>query len=254
MNHLRRITLLLATFALLFSISCSKDDDTSVDLASVQFAFDQSNPPIDQGVINNLVGSDDPNAALAGTYLSSANLMTIWLAYFNQPSNAVQTDAPIGGACGTNSVTYTWTTTAGSETFTVAYQICESSDKYIFQVFWSINGGDFDQIIYAEESKGELRSGFMQLFGTNPNAEIGSTVVLEYAWEESSDGSFDYTVSDDEQGFLIEISVNADNSGTLSYTIGGSLYYSATWDATGTSGTYAYYSNGEITESGSWPS
>lgn len=252
MKHLKKITLILAIAALLFNVSCSKDDGTTVDLSTVEFAFDQSNPPIEQSVINNLVSSEDQNAALTGTYLSTANLMTIWLSYFNQPSNAVQADSPIGGVCGDNSLTYTWTTTAGAESFTVAYQICETSEDYIFQVFWSINGGDFERIIYAEESKAELRNGYMQLFATNPNAEIGGAVVLEYAWEESPDGSFSYTVSNDEQGFLMEISVNADNSGSMSYSFDGALYFSATWDATGNSGTYAYYADGQVTESGSW--
>ncbi|WP_436515917.1 hypothetical protein [Ekhidna sp. To15] len=252
MKHLKKITLVVAIAALLFSVSCSKDDDGTIDLAAVEFAFDQSNPPIEQAVINNLVNSDDENAALTGTYLSTANLMTIWLSYFNQPSNAIQADSPIGGICGDNSVTYTWTSTAGTESFTVAYQICETDEDYIFQVFWSVNGGDFQQIIYAEESKAELRNGYMQLFATNPNAEVGSTVVLEYAWVESADGSFDYTVSNDEQGFLMEISVEADNSGSLSYSFDGALYYTATWDATGNSGTYAYYSDGSVTESGTW--
>ncbi len=253
MKHLKKTTLLLAAIALLFSISCSKDDDASPDLSSVEFGFDQSNPPIEQTVINNMVMSDDPNALLTGTYLSTANLMTIWLTYFNQPTGATQVDLPLG-SCGDNSVTYSWTSTAGTESFTVAYQICETSDKYIFRVFWSVNGSDFDQIIYAEESKSELRSGFMQLFATNPNAEIGGSVVLEYTWEENADGTFEFTVSDDEQGFLMEISVNADNSGTISYTLDGALFYRATWNSSGTSGTYEYYTDGQVSESGTWSS
>lgn len=253
MKHLKQITLALVLVALLFTTSCSKDDETTVDLAAVEFAFNQSNPPISSGVVNNMVSSDDPNAVLTGTYLSTANLMTIWLSYFEQPANAVQTDLPLG-SCGDNSVTYSWSTTAGAEIFTVAYQICETSDKYIFRVFWSINNGDFEEIIYAEESKSELRSGFMQLFATNPNAEVGNSVVLEYTWEENADGSFDFTVSNDEQGFLMEIAVNADSSGTVSYTLGGELFYVGTWNATGTAGTYTYYSDGQVTDSGSWTS
>ncbi|WP_462250502.1 hypothetical protein [Ekhidna sp.] len=251
MKHLQKITLLTVLFAILFSTSCSKDDDTSSDLSSVEFGFDQSTPPIDQSLINPMLNSTDQNAALIGSYLSTANLMTIWLSYFDQPAGAAAVDLPLG-ACGDNSVAYSWTTTAGTETFTVAYQICETSDRYIFRVFWSVNGSDFDQIIYAEESKGELKSGFMQLFATNPNAEAGSSVLLEYAWQENADGSFEYAVTNDEQSFSMDILVNADNSGTISYTLDGALFYRASWNATGTEGTYEYYSNGEVVESGSW--
>ena len=55
MKHLKKITLLLAIFGLLFSISCGSDDDgATVDLSEVEFAFDASNPPIDQTLITNL--------------------------------------------------------------------------------------------------------------------------------------------------------------------------------------------------------
>lgn len=254
MKHLRKITLLLAVIALLFNVSCSKDDDeTTVDLSAVQFAFDQSNPPIDQTVINNLAMTDDTNAALISSYLSTANLMTIWLTYFNQPSTAVQADSPIG-TCGGNSATYTWTSSAGGETFAIAYQICETDEDYIFQIFWSVNGGDFEQIIYAEESKGELRDGFMQLFASDPTSDIGNTAVIEYSWKENTDGSLDYTVSIDGQGVAMQIKVNPDNSGTIEYRLDGELFYEATWNSSGTSGTYTFYSDGQATDSGSWPS
>ena len=253
MKHLRKITLLTAVFVILLSTSCGDDDGDTVDLSSVQFTFDQSNPPVDQAVINNMIMSTDQNAILTGTYLSTANLMTIWLTYFNQPEGSVLIESPVG-TCGDNSVTYSWTTTAGLESFTVLYQLCETSEKYIFRVFWSVSGGDFEEVIYAEESKDPLRNGFMQLFATNPNAEIGTTVLLEYEWQENADGTFEYTVSNDEQGFLMEILVNADNSGSISYSLDGALTFTATWNATGTSGTYAYYSNGEVTDSGTWTS
>ncbi|WP_424963990.1 hypothetical protein [Ekhidna sp.] len=254
MKHLRKLTLLLAVFALLFSISCGSDDEETVDLSDVEFAFDVSNPPIDQTVITNLNNSGDQNALQISSNLTAANAMTGWLALFNQPSGSQQSSVPIG-TCGGKAVVYTYTANSGSDTFTVAYQICETSSAYIFQIFFSQNGSDPELFIYAEQSK-SANEGYMEVYGSAIGvSEVESVPVIRYTWEENTDGSFNFVVTDSNSGFVIDIDVNADNSGELSYTIDGSLYYEATWNATGSAGTYTYYNtDGSVSSSGTWPS
>lgn len=255
MYHLRKITLLIAVCSLLFITSCGKDDgDVTVDLTEVDFGFDVSNPPIDQTIISNLSGSSDPNAAQIGGQLTVANLMTVWLSFFNQPDGAQQTNVPIG-TCGGDALVYTYTVSSGSESFSIAYQICDADDKYIFQIFFSQNDDPFELFLYAEESKSDLRQGFMELYTTSLGGEVsGSEVVLKYTWNENSDGSFDFVVTDAEGDYKLTINVNADNSGSLAIEEGGVIYYEATWNADGTAGTYTYYdSEGNETESGNWP-
>ncbi|MEQ9466402.1 MAG: hypothetical protein RLN88_03270 [Ekhidna sp.] len=254
MNHLKKITLLITVFSLFFIVSCGSDDEASVDLSEVEFAFDASNPPIDQTVINNLNNSGDPNALQISSNLTSANAMTTWISLFNQTSGAEESNVPIG-TCGGNAVVYTYSYGSGDQSFTVAYQICEESNKYIFQIFFSQNGSTPALFIYAEQSK-TANEGFMEIYGSAIGvSEVETVPVITYTWEENTDGSFLFTVSDSDGGFMISIVVNDDNSGELSYTIDGNLYYEATWNADGTAGTYAYYDDeGNETESGNWPS
>lgn len=254
MKHLRKITLLLAVFALLFSISCGSDDEDTVDLSDVDFAFDVNNPPIDQSIINNLNSSGDQNALQISSNLTSANALTSWISLFQQPNGAQKSNVPIG-TCGGNAVVYTYTANSGNDSFTVAYQICEVSDAYIFQVFFSQNGSDPQLFIYAEQSKSG-NEGFMEIYGSAIGvSEVESQAVITYTWEENMDGSFTFTVSDADGGYLSTINVNEDNSGDLNYVLDGNLYYEATWNATGTAGTYTYYNtDGSVSSSGNWPS
>jgi len=130
MKHLRKITLLLAVFALLFSISCGSDDEETVDLSEVEFAFDVNNPPIDQTLITNLGTTGGEGAVISG-YLGLANALTGWVSLFQEPGDAEQSNVPIG-TCGGNAVVYSYSYAGNGESFTVAYQVCETSDKYIF--------------------------------------------------------------------------------------------------------------------------
>ncbi|MEO9869236.1 hypothetical protein [Ekhidna sp.] len=256
MKHLKKIVLLLAVVSLIFNVSCSKDDgdDVTTDLSELEFVFDQSNPPVDQTIISNLSSSGDANATQIASQLSIANLMTLYLGFFEETQGSIKTNTPIG-TCGGDAVVYTYTASDGVESFTVAYQICETSDKYTFQVLTSQNGVDFNLLIYAEESKADLREGLMNIYAGDPtDVEAGSEIIIAYTWKENSDGSFDYTASNDDAGFLLSIKINADNSGTLSYRLDGVLFYEATWNSTGTAGTYTNYdSEGNEVASGNWP-
>ncbi len=256
MKTIQKLTFALIIFSLIFSISCSKDDDAgTINLTDVEFTFNATNPPIDQTLINNLIASTDANATLIGSQLSVANLMTVWLSLFDHPTGAVQSNVAIG-TCGGNALVYTYTLSQEGETISIAYQICESADKYSFQIFFSQNGSAFELFLYAEESKSELKKGYMELYATdltddNPTSEA----LLKYSWTENTDGSFDFIVADTEGDFKLTIELNADSSGTLSIEESGSLYYEATWNNDGTAGTYAYYdSEGNETDAGNWPS
>jgi len=219
MKKMKLIFLLFFLSSLVLVTSCGDDDgDVDTNLGDIEFTFDSSNPPVDQALINNLNNSGDPNGIQIAGNLSIANLMTIWLSYFNQPAGAVETNAPIG-TCGGDAVVYTYSGSSGSETITVAYQICETNSNYTFQVFFSQNGSDFDLLMYGEESKSDLRSGYLEIYAADPStSEPSSDVVLRYNWEESSDGSFEYIVTDDSDDFRLTINLSDDNSGELSIT------------------------------------
>ncbi|SNS83023.1 hypothetical protein SAMN05421640_1420 [Ekhidna lutea] len=254
MKHLKNIFLLLSFSSLLFVLSCGSSEEVTVDLSDVEFSFDASNPPIDQEIINNLLGSNDNNGITIGSHLSTANAMTAYLGFFQSQPNAAQSNTPIG-SCGGDALVYTYTSSVEGQTISIAYQICETSDKYIFQLFISENGSDFNEFMYAEETKGERRQGFMEIYAADiSDAGTGSTPFIKYTWEESTDGTFEFIVTDNSGEFQLTINVNSDQSGSLDYVVSGNLSYEATWNATGTAGTYIYYdSEGNVTAEGNWP-
>ncbi|WP_420577926.1 hypothetical protein [Ekhidna sp.] len=247
MKHLRKITLLLAVFALLFSISCG-DDDAGPDLSEVEIAFDSSNPPVSPSIITTMTSSSDPNAQEVGSNLATINAFTGWSAFFQQQQGATKTSTPIG-TCGGDAVVYTYSTDSGNGTYTISYQICDEGDVYSFQMFYSENGSTPQLFIYAEQSKSGDQ-GYMNVYGSGLGFAETQPVII-YAWEKNADNSFTFTITDSEESYLYTINVNEDNSGDLSYVIDGTLYYEATWNATGTAGTYTNHNSGE---SGTWTS
>lgn len=250
-----RLLVWLICISILAFLSCSDDEESkSSNLEEVEFAFDQTNPPIDQELINNLSTSSDFNAVQITTQLALANAMSVWLSFFETPTGAVSSNEVIG-SCGGNALVYTYSYNTGTEQLVAAYQICETDSKYIFQVFWSIDGGNFQEILYAEESKGDLREGLMRVFAADPTGQsVATSALLIYTWQENADGVFTYGVSNDEGDFVLNIVINADDSGSLEVQNEGFRFYEATWNAAGSSGTYKNYdSSGNLLEEGNWP-
>ncbi len=256
---------ILYAICLCFLFACGGDDDdddnddsTGSDLADAEFTFGQTDQAIDQTVIDNITSTanttSDPNALQIAAQLNVANAMSVWLGFFSVSPDADEVAEISGGCSGNNSLTYSWTTESSGVTTTVAYQICETSEKYIYEVFWSIDGGDFQKIISAEQYKGDLQKGRMEIFAVDlSGSAVGSTAAVFYVWEESSDGTFNFNVNSELLEFVLDIIVNSDNSGSMVWQIDGELFYEATWNETGTSGTFTSYLDGEVFEEGNWP-
>lgn len=259
---------LMVLTLLFFAASCGDDDDggsVSPDLENAEFAFETSAPPIT--VPSALSGSNNQEAATINGYLQLANSMTGWLTLFEAPQSATKSNTPIGrkaaalnGRTQEDVVVYTWTYDDRAGTgvvFTVAYQISETDSDYIFETFWKINDGEFVKVLYAEESKDDLRNGYMEIYVfalfDEESDVLTDDYFFRYEWSEEADGAFAFRFVDSEGSIEMEILVNADNSGSLTYELDGNLFYEATWNATGTSGTYASYGfDGELIESGTW--
>lgn len=257
MKHLKNTTLVLAFFSLVFLFSCKKDEETKTNLKEVKFSFDTSNPPINQELISNLSSASDANASRVGFSLASANLMTAWMSFFQAPASteAKESNVPIG-TCGGDAFVSTYSYDVGAASPVIlGYQICETSDKYTFQLLVSEDGSKFVKFLSAEESKTELKQGFMELFGSSIGDEsTSSSAVLKYTWKESADGSFEFGINGfDSSSSTTSIKINKDTSGSMQMTEDGKLSYKATWNADGTSGTYeSYDSSGKLIDSGNW--
>ena len=248
-------------FLLAFTVSCGDDDsDTpSTNLENAEFEFSMGESPIT--VPTALAQSTEENAQQINTWLETANEMTNLIANFQVQPGATKSNTPVGRKSRVNGRTqedvlvYTYTSDDGQgNSISVAYQISEEANNYVFEVFWQYNEGDFQRLIYAEESKDPLRNGFMEVYLTDPTSPGSSSeFLLRYEWEETIEGEFTFRVFDSGEAFELVIVVNPNNSGSLSLSFGGVPNYEATWNSDGTSGTFTTYdSEGNEQLSGEW--
>ncbi len=246
-------------FFLAFAVSCGDDDSESpaTDLENAELAFEVGESPIT--VPNTLAQSSDQNAQQVYSWLTAANGMSSWLSYFTIPPDAQKSNESIGrknrinGRIKENVLVYTWTFEEGENSISVAYEISENGDNYVFEIFWKYNEGDYQKFIHAEESKDPLRNGFMEIFFTDPiSGGSSDEYFFRFEWQETSE-QFTFRMFDSAEGFELTIIVNEDNSGSIDLRFDGVKSYEATWNADGTSGTYATYNfSGELISSGNW--
>ncbi len=247
-------------FFLAFAVSCGDDDSDSpsTNLENAEFEFSMAEPPIT--VPTALTQSNDQNALQINTWLGTANAMTGYLSNFQTPAGAAKSNTPVGKKGAVNGrtkedvVVYTYTSDDGmGNTISVAYQLSEDADDYIFEIFWQYNDSEFQRLIYAEESKDPLRNGFMEVYFIDPTSSGSSSeFILRYEWEETAAG-FTFRVFDSGDAFELMIVVLPDNSGSLTLSYSGVRSYEATWNADGTSGTFSTFdSEGNEESSGTW--
>lgn len=250
MKHLFKSSLLLVVVCLVFA-SCSKDDDAAPDLDNVAFVFDAENPPVT--IPQGLQSSSDSRALLANAFLSQANGIIAVVSSIQPPPGAAKSNTPINGRSNgrtrntqENISVYTWTASDGGNSVSYAYQISETNTHYVFELFLKVNNDDYIKYWHSEQSK-TGKQGFLELFGDYDDGQY----TLRYEWAEvAGTFRFDVITSDSK----ISIISNADNSGSLKVYEEGKLETELTWNAAGTSGTYAEYdANGNVLESGVWP-
>ncbi|MEO0554929.1 MAG: hypothetical protein AAF149_17110 [Bacteroidota bacterium] len=262
MMKTRILKFLTFSFIILLAISCGDDDGEEVTvtpgLEDVEFTFSATEPPIDIQTAP-LLQSSDPNANQVGIWISQTDFFSSFLENFQAPAGAAKSTTPIGGKSSKNGrtqedvIVYTYTISEGGTSISVAYQISETSTSYVFEIFWKFDGTDYVKFIHAEESKDELRDGFMDIFAVDPGSEEDEDFFLRYEWSETAAGLFTFKVFDVDEGFRLTIVSNPDNSGSLTVEFDGILNYEATWNSAGTAGTYATYDfDGNLISTGTW--
>lgn len=250
------------TRILLFSIltavafSCSEDDDaksSSSDLekASLSFAGDAKviAPP------SAMASSEDTYAMMANSYITQANLMTNYLSYFTPPSGATKSSTAITASNGrvaaaqTEYLVYTW---SDPNYGSIAYQISQESDKWVFEIFFKGKGqSSWLRYVYAEEQK-DKSSGFMNIYDIFTG---DGGLLLNYAWTRSGD-VLTFVLSESASGLNVKVTIvinEKTKAGSVLYTIDGAKFYEMEWDAQG-NGSWAIYEDDGTTvlEEGTW--
>jgi hypothetical protein len=238
----------------LFAVSCSKDDDAKPSLEEATLSLTSNNQVITAPAA--MASSEDPYAQMAAGYVGIANSMSAYLSYFNKPNGAVKSTTKITAANGRTAeagdvIVYTWTD-ANSGT-SIAYQISEESDRYVFEIFYKGSGqSDWLKYFQAEEKK-DKSSGFMKVYDIfGITGDDASVALVDYEWTRVGD-ILNFTVTDYSGAIKVELVINTKTkAGSVVYTFDGVKAYSMIWESNG-NGSWAFYDEqGNVSESGTW--
>lgn len=245
-----KITKLLLVALALFAFACSDDDDNG------------SKPVIEKkplSLIENenvieapaaLLNSEDPQAQMAAAWITQANAMGSYLHFFDVPAGTAKSTTRITASNGRvrdngDYEVYVWSDNESG--YSVAYQVSEESNSYVFEIFVKEAGEDWLKYFHAEEKK-DQSEGFMNVYDIT--SDDPSEIVLAYTWGRTGD-LFNFSLESD--GFLIELSVNEEtNAGGIIYSLDDVKQYELNWNSNG-SGSWAHYDEeGTLVEEGEW--
>src|SRR5690606_38441891 len=185
----------ILTFVVLLVViaSCSKDDPApNIENAALSFNADRPILEVPQGLLN----SEDPNAQMAAAWVMMANGMSSSLSLFDYPVGAERsTDliTPLNGRTSADEgVVYRW---SDPEYGSVAYQIRDGGDKYIFELFYKgVDDAGWYRYLYAQEQK-DRSAGYMAISDVWSD-ERGE--IMRWNWARKGD-LFTFTMSSSEE-------------------------------------------------------
>jgi hypothetical protein len=244
-----KITKALLLSAAIIVSACNDDDDKKSSLETAKLSLSAGTTVVDAP--QAMKNSEDPYAQRATGWVELANGMTQYFSYLEFPEGAAKSKTRITASNARvkdtgDVLVYTWSDEQSG--YSIGYQISEESDKYVWEIFIKENGSDWLKYFHAEEKK-DGSSGFMKvynIYGDNP-----SSIGFMYEWSRSGD-ELTFTFSDGTDDSVFTITVNEKTgAGSVVTTEGGEKTYEMTWDAQG-NGTWTYYEDGEVSESGTW--
>lgn len=249
--------LILVAFGILTVLSsCSKEEDavapvsaespSNLEEVSLSFAKEEEGGVV--SVPKAMASSDDPYAQQAVAYVGMVSQIENYFSYFQPPAGAKKSSQPILPVNGRTVsskeqyLVYTWT----QQDVTIAYQLSEKKDTYVWEIFWKQGDGNFKRYVYAEEGK-EEKKGKMDIYNIFGDAD---DLLAKYTWKKSSDGTFTLNGIVPSVDALYTVWINPDASGSVRYVFDTSRY-EMQWDGSG-SGSWTFYSEGEEVASGIW--
>jgi hypothetical protein len=240
-----KITKLLLFVVAALAFACSKDDDeTPLEKQTLSLAGSAEVITVPTAMKT----SENAYAQEAVDMITEVNGMSQYLALLKPPAEATKSAERIVPANGRVNATgdvvvYSWTV----DDYKYGYQVSESSDSYVFEVFMMYPGQTgWLKYFHAEEKK-DRSSGFLKVYDIWSDEPA---VMLSYDWSHSGDI---FTFTADFMGSTAKLILNKKTkAGSIVYTYDGVKEYEMTWDAAG-NGTWAYYDEeGAITEQGVW--
>lgn len=249
-----KISKVLSLIALMaVAISCSKDDEPEPqpNLEEATLSLAENAQVLE--VPAELLESDDPYATQVASMISLANGMSSSLALFTPPAGATHTNdiiTPVNGrTAATRALVYTW---SDPQYGSVAYQIQDASDKYIFELF--IKGVEDDgwyRYLYAEEKK-DRSAGHMAMYDAlGTESDSRDTELFRWEWSREKD-NFSFSMGAGEYLYFTATINTKTKAGSMQFYDGEVMYSEVTWTGAGTGTWTQFDSEGNVVESGEW--
>ncbi|MBT1705969.1 hypothetical protein [Chryseosolibacter indicus] len=246
---------LLLSAVLFFAFSCSDDDEPKSqeqELEEATLSLNSSSNVITAP--SAMLSSDDTYAQMAAAWVQSANAMSQYLEMMVIPQGATKSSTRITASNGRSAesgevLTYTWSHPQGGS---YAYQVSNTSTKYVFEMFIKATGSaSWVKYFHAEELK-DRSEGYMKVFDAYGMTDKPGNALLQYSWKRNGD-NFKMLIDDYTGAFVIELNLNVKTkAGNVIYIIEGSKTYEMIWDAKGNGGWKWFDTDGSILEQGQW--
>ena len=228
---------LLALMALTLVSACSDDSSPTgtTPTGPPEFTGNDNTITVPPGMAN----SSDPNAALANAYIGMANAISGHGAMFTPPTRATETDGP------------PWEYTWSEGGLTVTLIINETDTMYTWDVYidGTIDTEVFDNyLFYSAWASIDGSCGGLTFYAYDGSG------MMEWEWCTDALGVFTMTMSftDGSDTLAIDLLVNPDGSGEISYVINGVTVFEVIWDALGNGEWWTWDESGTPTGSGTW--
>ncbi|RAW00540.1 hypothetical protein [Pseudochryseolinea flava] len=241
--------LLLAAATIVASACSDDDDDKKSSLESAKFSLANKSTVVTAPA--GLQNSDDEHAMQANAWIQMANGMTQYFGFFEFPEGAAKSGSRITASNARvkeagDVLVYTWEDEQSG--MSVAYQVSETSDRFVWEIFTKETGENWLKVVHAEEKK-DQSAGSFKVFDTE--GEDPSKVVLAYEWSTSGDiFTVEFNDGTDQNSWTVEVNTKT-GAGSVVAVVDGAKMYEMTWDAAG-NGTWAFYEDGEVSDSGTW--
>jgi len=248
-----KITRFLTLVALIAVVSsCSKDEEDpkpAIEEASLSFSQNSEVLAVPEGMLN----SDNPYAQMAAGWIEMANGMSANLALFTPPAGAKKSTeiiVPVNGrAKASSGIVYTWSDPSYGS---VAYQVRDDSDKYIFELFYKGNSdAGWYRYLYAQELK-DRSAGYMALYDAwGSMTDSRDAQLIRWDWSRQGD-DFTFQWTENESGTKFVVKVNTKTkAGSVVFYESNVKIFEITWDTQG-KGTWKQYDSGKVSQEGSW--
>ena len=246
-----KISKIISLIALMaIGASCSKDDpEPKVEEASISLSQNSQVLQVPEALLSN----EDPHAQMVAGWVGIANGLSANLALFKPPAGATKSNdiiLPVNGrATSTSGVVYIWSDPAYGS---VAYQILDGSDKYIFELFYKGNtDAGWYRYLYAQEMK-DRSAGYMTLYDAwGSMTDSRDAEVMRWDWTRSGDiFTFHMSVSESDINFVVSVNTKT-KAGSIVYSEADVKLFEITWDAQG-KGSWKDYEEGVVVAEGTW--